>query len=114
MGYFPVPGDSFEDKVSKSVGDYLVVIFNWLWNWITGNLTTCTSGELHVYADGTSGDDLNDGLARRCRSRCRSRCALAGHQPPSACLTQVSTWAAIDAGTPVAVTAEMTMAKEVA
>jgi len=28
--------------------------------------------------------------------------------------TQISTWAAIDAGTPVAVLAEMTLAKEVA
>jgi len=63
MAYFPVPDDAFKDSMPKSVGDYLAIILNWLWSWIAGNLATCTSCKLHVYADGTSGDDANDGLS---------------------------------------------------
>jgi hypothetical protein len=62
MSYFPIPDDAFEDHLPKSVGAYLVTALNWLWSWIAGNRASCTSGELHVYADGTSGDDSNDGL----------------------------------------------------
>lgn len=59
MAYFPVPDDAFKDALPKSVGDYLVIILNWLWNAVA----KVTTHDTHVYANGTSGDDANDGLS---------------------------------------------------
>lgn len=57
MGYFPVPEDAFEGKITKPVSDYLVVLLNWLWS----HIAKSTPENLHFYADGTNGDDDNDG-----------------------------------------------------
>jgi hypothetical protein len=58
MSYFPVPEGAF-DGLPKSVGDYLVILLNWLWSAVA----RVTTGNLHLYADGTSGDDTNSGLS---------------------------------------------------
>jgi hypothetical protein len=59
MSYFPVPDDAFKDSLPKTVGEYLVILFNWLWV----QVARVTTGTLRLYVDGTDGDDSNSGLS---------------------------------------------------